>query len=210
MTTEALITLIAFLTASSGVLLIYTLVGAQRTRLDARLEDLEERGPTGGAGVPATRPAPANPFTETTLPRLGTALMPSDEGERTQLQTRLIHAGLYGRQNLPLFLGVKLLLMVAPALASLALALTGLIPMEYAVLGGGCLGIVGMIGPGFWLDGRKKKRQTSLRRALPDALDLLVICLEGGLSLPAGLRRVGTELRTAHAATGLRAEPGPA
>jgi tight adherence protein C len=55
-----------------------------------------------------------------------------------------------------------------------------------------------MIGPGFWLDGRKNKRQTNLRRALPDALDLLVICLEGGLSLPASLRRVGAELRTAH------------
>ena len=33
---------------------------------------------------------------------------------------------------------------------------------------------------------------------MPDALDLLVICLEGGLSLPASLRRVGGELRTAH------------
>jgi tight adherence protein C len=199
MTTEALITLIAFLMASSGVLLVYMLVGAQRTRLDVRLEDLEERGSQGGTGYPAPRPATANPFTETTLPRLGTALMPDDEGERTVLRARLIHAGLYGRQTLPIFLGVKLLLIVTPALAGLALALTGLIPTELAVLGGGCLGIVGMIGPGFWLDGRKKKRQTSLRRALPDALDLLVICLEGGLSLPAALKRVGAELRTAHA-----------
>ncbi len=78
------------------------------------------------------------------------------------------------------------------------LAVSGLVRTEYAVLGGGCFGIAGMIGPGFWLDRRKSKRQTSLRRALPDALDLLVICLEGGLSLPASLRRVGTELRTAH------------
>ncbi len=93
---------------------------------------------------------------------------------------------------------MKLLLIVAPALVGLVLGLSGLVPTEYAVLGGGCFGIVGMIGPGFWLDGRKKKRQTSFRRALPDALDLLVICLEGGLSLPASLRRVGAELRTAH------------
>jgi len=55
-----------------------------------------------------------------------------------------------------------------------------------------------MIGPSFWLDGCKKKRQTSFRRSLPDALDLLVICLEGGLSLPGSLKRVGSELRTAH------------
>jgi len=55
-----------------------------------------------------------------------------------------------------------------------------------------------MIGPSFWLDSRKSNRQISLRRALPDALDLLVICLDGGLSLPASMRRVATELRTAH------------
>jgi tight adherence protein C len=208
MTTQAVITLIAFLMASSGVLLIYTLVGAKRTRLDVRLEDLEEQSSSGATGYPASasdstgfpapRRAPANAFTETTLPTLGTALMPSDEGERTVLRTRLIHAGLYGRETLPIFLGAKLLLIVTPALAGVALALTGLVPMEYALLGAGCFGIVGMIGPGFWLDRRKKKRQTSLRRALPDALDLLVICLEGGLSLPAALRRVSAELRTAH------------
>ncbi len=199
MTTEALITLIVFLMASSGVLLVYTLVGAKRSRLDARLDDLERRGSPVNGGSAGARSAQANPFTETTLPRLGTALMPDDEGERTLLRTRLIQAGLYGRQALPVFLGVKLLLIVTPALAGPMLALSGVIPAEFAVLVGGCLGIAGMIGPGFWLDGRKKKRQTSLRRALPDALDLLVICLEAGLSLPASLRRVGAELRTAHA-----------
>ncbi len=198
MSTEGLVSLIVFLMASSGVLLVYTLVGAKRTRLDTRLEDLGEQGSEDRTGYVAARSAQANPFTETTLPRLGTALMPSDEEERTVLRTRLIHAGLYGRQTLAIFLGAKLLLIVTPALAGLMLALSGLVRTEYAVLGGGCFGIAGMIGPGFWLDRRKSKRQTSLRRALPDALDLLVICLEGGLSLPASLRRVGTELRTAH------------
>lgn len=65
---------------------------------------------------------------------------------------------------------------------------------------GGCLVIVGLIGPSFWLDRMKRTRQSNFRRALPDALDVLVICLEGGLSLAAGLRRVSTELRTAHPA----------
>ena len=207
---ETLITLVVFLMASSGVLLIFTLVGGRRTRLDVRLEDLDTRNAPGGAGYssssgsdgmdyfPSTRPAAPNPFTETALPKLGTALMPSNEGERTFLQTRLIHAGLYGRQTLPIFLGVKLLLIVGPVAAGLTLGLSGLVPIESAVLFSGCLGVAGMIGPGFWLDHRKAKRQQNLRRALPDALDLLVICLEGGLSLPAALRRVGSELSTVH------------
>ena len=47
---------------------------------------------------------------------MGQRLVPEDEEERTQLQTRLIHAGLYGRQAMVVFLGVKMLLMVAPPL----------------------------------------------------------------------------------------------
>src|ERR1051326_2623328 len=44
----------------------------------------------------------------------------------------------------------------------------------------------------------KKKRQANFRRALPDALDVLGICLEGGLSLPASLKRISSELRMVH------------
>jgi tight adherence protein C len=214
MTTEAFIMLIAFLSATSGALLVYTLVGARRTRLDERLESLDERAGAalslGGAGIPsglpgdpdpgnsAPRQAPPNQFTQTTLPKLGTALMHSDEAEKSRLRISLVHAGFYGRQAMAVFLGVKLILMVAPALIGLAVGLTGVVPTEYGFLGGACCGILGMIGPSFWLDNRKTKRQTSFRRSLPDALDLLVICLEGGLSLSASLRRVGTELRTAH------------
>jgi tight adherence protein C len=124
--------------------------------------------------------------------------MPTDEVERSQLRTRLIHAGFYGRQAMAIFLGTKLMMIVIPAFIGLFLGFTGLLPTLEAALGGACMGIGGMIGPSFWLDGRRKKRQTSFRRSLPDALDLLVICLEGGLSLPGSLKRVGTELRTAH------------
>jgi tight adherence protein C len=193
-------TLIGFLTASSGFLLVYTLAGTRKTRVDRRLESLGDRtgGLPGDPGFPAARPAAQKAFTQTTLPKLGTALMPTDEGEKTRLRTRLIHAGYYGRQAIAVFLGVKLLTIVIPALVGLFLGFTGLLPTAEAVLGGASMGILGMIGPSFWLDSRKRKRQTSFRRSLPDGLDLLVICLEGGLSLPGALRRVGAELRTAH------------
>jgi tight adherence protein C len=204
MGTEAFLAMIAFMIVSSGVLLVYTLVGAQRTRIDDRLEELDERHSAGELGsLPGARPTASNQFTRTTLPKLGTALMPTDEGERTVLRSRLIHAGFYGRQAPAIFLGAKLLLIVGPALIGLFVGLLGVVPTEYAVLAGACFGILGMIGPSFWLDGRKTKRQTLFRRALPDALDLLVICLEGGLSAPASLRRVGTELRTAYPYLGL-------
>jgi tight adherence protein C len=99
---------------------------------------------------------------------------------------------------MPIFLGVKLLLMVTPALAGLAAGTVGITTVQYGVIGGACLGVLGMIGPSFWLDRKKNKRQARFRRALPDALDVLVICLEGGLSMPGALRRISGELRAAH------------
>jgi len=199
MPSDGIFTIIAFLMVSSGVLLVYTLAGARKTRIDDRLQNLQGQDAWEAADSPSRPPMSASQqFTQTTLPKLGTSLMPSDEEERTFLRTRMIHAGFYGSQAMAVFLGVKLLLMVTPALVGLVLGALGLLPTLYAVLGGACLGILGMVGPSFWLDNRKKKRQTGFRRALPDALDMLVICLEGGLSLPGALKRVGSELRTAH------------
>jgi tight adherence protein C len=197
MTSEVTIALVVFLTTSSAVLLVFTLAGSRRARLDARLDELAGRLPSYSDQSPITQ------FAMSTLPMMGTALVPTDGEERTLLKTRLIHAGLYDRQAMVVFLGVKLLLLTTPALIGLTAGAIGLVPLTPAVLVGGCFGILGMIGPSFWLDHKKAQRQLIFRRALPDALDILVICLEGGLSLPGSLKRVASELRTAHPALAL-------
>src|SRR5439155_20284410 len=52
--------------------------------------------------------------------------------------------------------------------------------------------------PTFWLRQQTKAHLRSLERGLPDALDLLVICVEAGLTLDAAMQRVGQELSLAH------------
>jgi len=187
-----IITGAVFVWASSLVLLLLLLVGGGKTRLDARLRDL------GGKGRPTPEPDSLAQLARTALPKMGASLLPKDEEGRTRLQTRLTHAGLYSRQAMVVFLGVKMALMVGPAVLGLLLGVAGLVPVRTGVLVGALLGASGMVGPSFWLDKRKAARQTAFRRALPDALDVMVICLEGGLSLPGAIRRVGGELRTAH------------
>jgi tight adherence protein C len=188
------ITSVAFVMASSLVMLVAMLVAGRRSRLDVRLRGLS------GDEATSSDPVAVSQIALTTLPKMGRVLVPSDEGERSRLATRLVQAGLYGRQAMPIFLGVKMLMVVAPLLIGLAAGFAGLVETQIGLLFGGCLGMVGIIGPSFWLDSQKKTRQVAFRRALPDALDVLVICLEGGLSLPGSLRRVTEELRTAHPA----------
>jgi len=193
MLTSNPVAIAAFVMVSSLVLLVSLLVGGRQTRLSSRLRDLS------GQEGPATDTITLGKIASTTLPRMGTPFIPTDEEERTKLQTRLIHAGLYRRQAMVVFLGVKVLL-IAPAFLCVAASLIGVVTLWQGLIIGLCLGIGGLIGPSFWLDRMKRKRQSNFRRALPDALDVLVICLEGGLSLSAGLKRVSTELKTAHSA----------
>lgn len=191
----AMILLIAFLMAASLAGIVGIVVESRNRRLKLRLQGLS----AGAAAAPAASPAETvRKVMETTLPKMGEQLLPGKEEQRTELKTRLMHAGFYKPQAILIFLGVKLLLLAAPAAIGAAGGLLGLWPVVYGLVFGGCASILGMIGPSFWLDWKKRKRQSALRRALPDATDLIVICMEGGLSLSGALRRVVGELRTAH------------
>jgi tight adherence protein C len=186
--------LVTFLMVSSLVLLISMLVSGGDSRVESRLDDLMGRGPA----TPDQQQGTVGQLARTTLPRMAAPLVPENEEERTLLKARLIHAGFYSPQAMPIFLGIKMLLMVAPMLFGLAISLMGFVGMNRGLLVGAVCGVVGMVGPSMWLDRRKKARQVTFRRSMPDALDVLVICIEGGLSLPGALRRVAAELKSAH------------
>lgn len=179
---------------SSLGLLAVMLVGERKRKLRNRLEELS----SGGGDAPRDPAQTVSQAIRTTLPKMGKHLMPEDLEEQTKLRGRLMHAGLYHPQALPIFLGVKMFLIVSPVILGGLLGLAGLVPTNYGLMFGACSSIGGMIGPSFWLDRRKDGRQGQLRRAMPDALDLLVICMEAGLSLRAALQRVTNELEGVH------------
>ena len=193
MDAKLLVPMMVALGAGGLVAVVGLLVSGRKARLEARLRSL-----TPGGDEPA--PVAVRAIARAALPKLGTHLMPTDEKEKSRLQARLIAAGMYGRQAMVAFLGVKLLMMVGPAIVGLFLGLAGLAPLRQAVLIGACLGMAGMIGPSFWLDKKKGRRQMAFRKGLPDALDVIVICVEGGLSLVGAIRRVAGDLRDVHPA----------
>jgi tight adherence protein C len=132
------------------------------------------------------------------LPRVGSLLLPGDDQTRAQLQLRLTRAGLYRPGDLRLFLGLKLLLGGGLLLAVLIVYLLGMLSVKQTLLGVMLAVCTGVIAPGLWVERRTRRRQAELRRALPDALDMLVLCAEGGISMAGAVQRVAGELQVVH------------
>lgn len=187
-----LLAALAFL-GTGGLVFVFVSLVTRGEPAEERLRDLSR--PTD------RRPAPTGlgKFALAALPKAAAPLLPTAEAEQTRLQARLIQAGFYGRGTLAVFLGAKFVLLVTLPLLVLVVAglLLRLEPRMVVILAASAGGAA-LLLPNFWLDSRKASRQNQLRRALPDALDVIVICLEGGLSLTEGIRRVSGELRTAH------------
>lgn len=106
---------------------------------------------------------------------------------------QLSAAGYRGPNALPFFLGMRTLLSFGPALAIVVPTLTGGEPLEDAFWNTVGAFAVGHFGTNLWLRGRAKARILSITHALPDSLDLMVICLEAGLGLNAAIAKVGEE-----------------
>ncbi|MGZ4854040.1 MAG: type II secretion system F family protein [Candidatus Angelobacter sp.] len=106
-----------------------------------------------------------------------------------QLLRRLVLAGYREPEAAELFYATKLF---APVLAAL---IAGFVIRQDVFFWFVLLSAVGFILPDFWLTGAISRRRTRIRLSLPDALDLLVICMEAGLGLDQAMIRVGSELK---------------
>jgi tight adherence protein C len=120
-------------------------------------------------------------------------VLPKSQTEVSVVQKRLIRAGFRKDSAVNLFYGAKVLVPLSLCLLALVTGLAHNNPFFAYVL---ALGL-GFLIPDFWLGRRMKMRQASIRRGLPDALDLLVICIEAGLSMDQATARTVEELRTA-------------
>ncbi len=121
-----------------------------------------------------------------------------EEQRKKTLQDRMAHAGFYKSTAVWIFTTGRLVLFAMPIAIGYLAARAGMVPMSQGVIFGLMVGLAGTLAPSFWLDYVKAQRQKQIRRALPDALDVLVVCLEGGLSLSGSFARVARELATAH------------
>lgn len=123
-------------------------------------------------------------------------VMPKSKAETSIVQQRLIRAGYRSDSAVDLFYGAKVLV---PLVLVLIAVITGLGHYGPFFVYPIALGL-GFLLPDFWLSNRISKRQARIRLGLPDVLDLLVICIEAGLSLDQATSRTAEELKLAQPA----------
>jgi tight adherence protein C len=114
-----------------------------------------------------------------------------------ELRLKLARAGYRSRDTMFMFLFAKLIAPVGFAFAAFFfIFVVRMFKMQPLV--GFCvvvaLGVFGFMFPDIIIKNKSQKREDVLRKAMPDALDLLVICAEAGLSLDASLERVSREI----------------
>jgi tight adherence protein C len=120
-------------------------------------------------------------------------VLPKSQAEVSIVLQRLQHAGFRDESAVKIFYGSKV---IVPLLFCILVLVSGL-----GNMGGFFMYLIaaalGFLAPDFWLGRRIKKRQSKIRRGLPDVLDLLVICIEAGLSLDHATARTAVELKHA-------------
>ena len=152
-----------------------------------------------GATLGVQEEAPAHPslaFQEI-VKKLGNVL-PASPRDMGVIQRRLTRAGLRSANALKIFYGSKVLLGIGlPLLMGVAVAGSAAEGSNkmLAVLAAAA---VGFFGPNEYVRMRAKKRQKQISRGLPNALDLLVVCVESGLGLDQAIIQVSKELEHAH------------
>jgi tight adherence protein C len=120
--------------------------------------------------------------------------MPQDRAKQSGLRRRLAMAGIYSPSAIRLVVGFKMILLGMGVVGGYAVGSI----FESAMLGSSIGGLVGYLAPVFWIKRRITRQQRALEYGLPDALDLMVICVEAGLAMDAAMERVGQELAFVH------------
>jgi len=175
----------------SGVFAVYWLWARPANPVEDRLREINPR---------VAEEAPSQPVSTIIVEQVAKRLdrlapTPSPRNVR-RLRRRLIQAGYFDENAVTVYRVIRLIAAVALPIMTLFLitVILGWPVDSTAVALTGLAVIYGLFLPSFFLSRMISNRKGRLTRALPDALDMMVVCVEAGLGLNAALQRVGREM----------------
>ena len=126
-------------------------------------------------------------------------LEPQDAEEYSAIKLKLLQAGYRGKNAVRTYhfaqfaLGAGMLIL--GILYALLQQATGDPTTQQTMMSILLPGIIGYMGPKYWVNRRLQSRQEELENGFPDALDMMLVCVEAGQSLDQSIIRVATEIR---------------
>lgn len=158
-----------------------------------RLTELQAAGPTSRAVQLRRRRQQQTERLKSVLQAFGETVQ-ERSGTTGPIRQRLIQAGYPTGSAVPIYLGTRVLLPVALGVAALiGMPVFGFGPLG-VIIGTGYFAGLGFVAPALHVGRRLKRRQKEMQKALPDALDMLVVSVEAGLGLNQAMVRVAEEV----------------
>ncbi len=184
--------------AALGFWALADFVMSRKTRAESRLEAMRDRLNGKSPVVKDGGKAGLTRLLEKASPSLSEPLRPKSEKELNSLKKRLNAAGFRSEGALALFTTIKMISCIFAFVVGggISLVMNGmdLWTMIYTLVATGA----GLFIPELILSFIASKRKEAIFLGLPDALDLMVVCVEAGLGLDQAMRRVADELGKSH------------
>jgi tight adherence protein C len=201
---ELLTKIAIFGAVACGAWFMLELVAKQAPRAEQRLEDFRDptrrrgEGRDGSRGVTKKADGMAR-LLEKASPKISKHLQPKTEEEVGRLRAKLNYAGFRGETAPSIYLGLKSICLGLGFFAG-----GGTMWLTKGATSEAIMYTIGIAGLGFYLPDVviwffKKSRQDNIFFGLPDALDLMVVCVEAGLGLDQAMRKVNEEMKKTYA-----------
>jgi len=201
--TEYIPIVISFLVFFSILLFYIAISYFLRQRLENRklIEKIkqsgEEPGPLDSRHPPVRTPVANQNHFLNFFARLGRRFGPSKSTELSNMRLNFLKAGIHREKASAIFWGIKSFFAISLPACFFLIRIMSLKLMSTSTTFMICtlLALAGFYVPDVWLRIKIARRRDKIAQGLPDALDLLVVCVEAGLGLDAAINRVAEEIR---------------
>ncbi|MCS6852823.1 MAG: type II secretion system F family protein [Gemmataceae bacterium] len=197
----ALLPIIIFVLIVMGVWTVLSMISQRNSRAEDRLKRFTRPASLAemdiGSGSRLTKEQQRFSGLRKTVEEMGSVLRPTSELEQSALKVKLANAGFRSEAAPAVFLGLRLISLIffGTLGAVLFLLLQFKWPLFNRYMWFVLMTAFGLYLPNMILWYLRSKRQEAIFLSLPDALDLLVVCVESGLGLDAAMRKVTEEMK---------------
>jgi tight adherence protein C len=192
---EVLVPLLIFVAFAALAWCAMEWIAARKPRAVERLDSIRTPRRRAEAASALKKTDAMTKVLQAATPGLARSLEPKSEIEMSKLKVRLANAGFRGESAGSMFMALKLISLLVGLFfgGSLLLSLTGI--NNRSMMGSVAIGGICFYLPSVVLWFLCKSRQEAIFLGLPDALDLMVVCVEAGLALDQAMRKVADEMK---------------